>query len=446
MIIAIISIIFYYPGIVQDDTEFLYQNFTSGSYLDWQPPIYTIWWHIFQIKSAAFVMNLVIYYTGLLYISYILYKNNKNWQNDILVIFSLYPLYATQLVIVLKDVPYTGFLVTSLACLIALNSCHNRIMQTILWMSYITSLLFAVGFKYNGFFAIYPILVLGIYQWLQNNKNIKLNSYHPITRFAISLAAALLCNMIIMITNNVITYHVFDAKESHSSLMVMYNDIANIECSSGEEIIPDNLFAAPNRREIMCNSFFINYRNYEPLVIENWSGANNPTIFTYDINSTTESEFKNVKQIWIKAILNHPLEYLQYRAQFSYNILFSQWWWTPLAGDNANIVQTTLASIAVSERKELATFNGLFIIIGSLTSLLICLYKRNRLSITIIVSSILQLISLYLVLGVPAARFFLWNYLAIILSLSTLGLEEFYKQIKPIIKSKNKPINRKGQS
>lgn len=415
------SLIAYFPGVPQDDTNALYQYFTSGNYSDWQPPIYTLWWHIFHVRSAEFIINTVVYYSGIIYISYILGRANKKWQNDLLIIFSFYPLYFTQLIISLKDIPYTGFLVLSICALMLLQKTRNVLQTILLWMLFVVSIFLAVGFKYNGIFAVFPMLLYASYFLLckfsinkVNNKFSKL--YLP----SISFVMSLVLSSLILVVQNIITFDVFNAKHSYSSMLVMYNDMVNIECSSGDEVVPDRVFVSPDRRGIMCNPFFINYRNYEPLTIANWSGAQNPAILIYDGENTSEDFYNEVKASWIKAVLSHPYDYMKYRGAFLYNIMFNQWWWTPLdTSINNNSIKVNLAKVAVDERHDFATINGMFLLYGTLMAICYVIYARgNKFAIIILMSSLLQLISLYLVLGVPAARFFLWNYLAIILTIS----------------------------
>lgn len=433
--LALFSLIIYYPGVPQDDTTFIYQNFITGNYSDWQPPIYSLWWHLFHFKAADFIMNMVLYYSGLIYISYVLYRKKLHWQNNLLILFCFYPLYATQLVILLKDVPYTGFLILSVAILLALQVYKSKLLRIVLWTAYFCVIFLAIGFKYNGFFAVYPMLAFGVYLVLQDLKLNRLGIKPIYTTIGI-LLLALSVDALCVVANNVITYSMFDAKKSHSSLMVMYNDLANIECSSGSEVIPDEYFIADDRRGIMCNQFFINYRNYEPLMVPNWSGANNPAIFDYNMDGVDEVQFEKVRDTWLHVILSNLDDYAVYRAKFLSTIVFTQWWWTPLSINNPSNIEVKLSNLIVEERRTLGTFNALLLILGNLLVLVYCLwYKKSRLALMIILSSILQLVSLYLVLGVPAARFFLWDYIAVFLALALANLKFNSQNNKEPIKS-----------
>lgn len=415
------SVTVFFPGVHQDDTDALYHYFTIGNYSDWQPPIYTIWWHIFKVRWSEFIVNMAVYYCGLIYLSYCFFKENKKWQNDLLIIFSFYPLYFTQIIISLKDVPYTGFLVLSLCALILLQKPKNVVQSIFLWILFSISIFMAIGFKYNGVFATLPMLFYAAYSIICKitaKYNFNLSKF---SAYSLSLISSVVLSIFIIALHNIITFDIFKAKHSYSSILVMYNDMANIECSSGNEVIPDEFFISSDRREIMCNQFFINYKNYEPLFLQNWSGLQNPAVLIYDSENTTQQYYDKVRKSWIKTVTSYPYDYIKYRAIFLYNILFSQWWWTPLDSsvNNNSIVQLSLAKIAIEERNDLATFNGIFLLLGTIIALLYTILRNaNKFAVIVISSSLLQFLSLYLVLGVPTARFFLWNYLAVILTIS----------------------------
>jgi hypothetical protein len=60
----------YYPGIPSaDGIDTSYNQYLTHSYTDFQPPLFTIWWNIFHVKSAAFIINSLFYYGGLIYAS-----------------------------------------------------------------------------------------------------------------------------------------------------------------------------------------------------------------------------------------------------------------------------------------------------------------------------------------------------------------------------------------
>lgn len=437
ILIMLVSLLFYFPGVSQDDTNWLYQNFIIGTYNDWQPPLYTVWWHIFRFRPAAFVINLLVYYSGVIYLSKILYDKKLHWQNDLLVIFSLYPLFATQLVIILKDVQYTGFIVLSIVMLIILGNSKFWWQKIISSIAIVISAFFIIGIKYNGLFAVSPIVLYGIYLWMSEYFGLRLKRY---VIYIVTGAGTFSILLILVMANNFISYHVFAAKHSRSSLLVMYNDLVNIQCQTGEQIIPEKLFTSPDSQDIMCDNFFINFINYEPQTVANWSGANNPTLFDYDFNDNkmTDGEYGVIRQLWLSTVITHPRAYIEYRMKYFINIIFHQWWWTPIQPDVTDSFQQKMASIVVEERQNFKELNGLFIILGNLLILGISIRRKSKLSLVVICSSWLQLLSLFLLLGVPAARFFLWNYLAVIIG----GVLLYDPTKQPIAISKSRCNNK----
>jgi hypothetical protein len=154
------------------------------------------------------------------------------------------------------------------------------------------------------------------------------------------------------------------------------------------------------------------------------------------MDGVDEVQFEKVRDTWLHVVLSNLDDYAVYRAKFLSTIVFTQWWWTPLSINNPSNIEVKLSNLIVEERRTLGTFNALLLILGNLLVLVYCLwYKKSRLALMIILSSILQLVSLYLVLGVPAARFFLWDYIAVFLALALANLKFNSQNNKEPIKS-----------
>lgn len=423
MLIAllVLSIVLFFPGVPQDDSNFIFGNFNSGKYNDWQPPLYSIWWHIVPARWFEFIMNTLVYYSGLIYISFVLHKKNKKWQNDLLILFSFYPLYFMQIIILLKDVPQTGFLIISVCMLMVMQITERFRKQVIAYISMFVVLFLCQGFKYNGLFAIIPLLAYGSYLLINGLDVHKQLSMKLNNKLICSTLATIGAFAIIMYGNKIVTYSLFETEHSYSPAIVMFNDLANIQCASGDDVVPDSLLISSDSKDIMCNPYFINYYNYEPLYVPEWGGTQNPAVFQYAYYYT-DTQFNLLKSAWEKAVVEHLPEYFSYRWKFLYNDIMHQWWWTPLNPEaNNSTLQTTFASIAVDERKIMAQFNGLFILLGTIISLILSIKNRhNKLSLVVSLSSLAQLIGLYLLLGNASARYFFWDYIAILLSISLL--------------------------
>lgn len=423
--LLVIVIYMYYPGIPSaDGVDTSYSQFLAHSYTDFQPPLFTLWWNIFQVKSAAFVMNSLFYYGGLIYISYFLRKNAKHWQNDLLVLFCLNPLLFTQLAIIWKDISFTGFLIDCVALYLFIPSLINKKLKIVAWVAYFVFLFLAIGFRFNGAIAVLPFMYIGVYKILSPVLS-KLRQSLKICY--VGIISMLLISSFIVV-NLLIVYKVFDAKATNVQGSVMLANMASIECISNHEYkIDTNYFIPPvdDSRNVFCDQV-INYYNNDAQ-FANWSGTG--VMLNW---SGTDAGYKTVKQQWVAALINYPMTFMLYRAEYFTNVLFFNYWYPTGTLTEAPDLFSRIANYQHADMKvELA----LFLIAGTVALLFLCVYfKIYGLSLVILISSILQLLSLYLLIPNHSARYFFWDYLAVVLAMAFLTIER--QSIQAVNKSK----------
>jgi hypothetical protein len=430
--LGVFSLIIYYPGIPYVDTNDLYRYYLEHSYNDWQPALYTIWWNIFGFYGSAFLANTLSYYLGLTCISYFLSKQHKKVQNNLLVLFSLNPIFFTQLNFVLKDTLFAGLLIDTIAIYLWLPQLKNRNVKYALTALSFLMLFLLVGIRYNGITAIFPFVVLFIWYWLQGF------SWNKLKKLAITLSAALAICLVFVQTNLFITYHIFKAAKNYTFSLVMQNDLANIECRTNHQFqMPASLFAdqsnLSNLRQEMCTPQVLNEYNYDPLYYADWNHMGNSSIL---LGNHDEEVYNLTRQAWLAAIIQHPLTYAQYRLRFLLNDMFAQYYMPAFVltkinewpinvakPDNHNPirlqVQQVLAQAAIAEHFDMRYVLGLFVIVGSLATLFYLIICADfSLAFIVLLSNLLTLFGLYLVLGEHAARFFLWNDIATMLGIA----------------------------
>lgn len=401
----------YYPGIPSaDGIDTSYSQYLAHSYTDFQPPLFTLWWNIFHVKSAAFIMNSLFYYSGLIYISYFLYKKGLRWQNDLLVLFSLNPLLFTQLAIIWKDVSFTGFLIDCVALYLAILTANNKYLRNGLWIIYFVVVFLATGFRLNGAVAIFPFVLMAIYKLLENYK------FSKWKRVIFSGGIGFLITALFIWANFFIVYRVFDAKPTNVQAGQMLSNMAGMECFSNHSYQIDvNYFqpATEDSRQIFCDQV-VNYYNNDAY-FANWSGTG--------VMLAPWEHFDPVvvKKQWISALVNHPLIFLGYRNEFFSNVLFYNYWYpTGTLTETPDI----LSKIAYYQHLDMKMELPLFMIAGTISLLFLCLYYRiYGLSLIILVSSILQLLSLYLLIPNHSARYFFWDYIAVVLAMGLLLMD-----------------------
>lgn len=410
-ILLLFSLLVYFPGVPSADGDNSYGQFLAHSYSDWQPPLFTIWWNIFHFQGSTFLINLISYYAGLIYISYYLWKNNYRWQNDVLVLFCFNPLLFTQLAIIWKDIGFTAFLIDCVAIYLAQKSVKRLSLRVFLWGIYFICLFLAVGFRINGLFAVIPFIYLAF-------KQIIPIKYARTIQNLIATVGSLVIVILFLLLNNILTYKIFDASKLYPQSFVMLSDMAYIECNTDHEF-KINLahFVTPSEdsRDNLCNNQILNLYNNDAL-FNPWAGLP-PTLQT----AKTDEEAQQIKQDWLKALGKYPLIYLEYRAQFVINDLFFQYWY-PTAHDTPT--QQNLEQVAAVQHYDMKFLFILFLIGATFAILFSCIFfKVYGVAFYLLCSNLLQLFSWYLLIPAHAARYFFWNDLAMLLAIALFAID-----------------------
>jgi hypothetical protein len=416
VLVALVGLVIYlyYPGIPSaDGIDTSYQQFLTKHYTDFQPPLFTLWWQIFQVKSAAFIMNSIMYYSGLIYISYFLRKSGRQWQNDLLVLFCLNPLLFTQLAIVWKDISFTGCLIDCVAIYLAITKSHHKTFIIGAWVVYFALLFLAMGLRFNGVISVFPFILWGVAQILSGclSQNRWLR-YFGLTGISLVIMA------VFGVSNYLITYKVFAAEPTNLKGGVMLANLAAMECISQHEYRIDTKYFSPaqeDSHEIFCDRV-INYYNNDAYVA-NWSGTGVVLNWHH-----TEENFVQLKAQWISALLHYPLTYFIYRAQYFSNVLFFNYWYPT---GTLTPSPDFLSAVAMHQHLDMKIILPVFLIAGTSALLFLCIYFQiYGLSWVILSSNLLQLINLFILIPNHSARYFFWDYLAVVLALILLKLPQ----------------------
>jgi hypothetical protein len=405
-----IMMFIYYPGLFVSDADGQYQQFLNHSYTTIQPPLYTIWWNIFHFESAAYLMNEILYYGGLIYISYVLSRAGKRWQNDLLVLFSLNPLLFTQLTIIWKDVSFTGLLIDCVAIYIFIKSLKNKKIIIGLWFIYFLLLFLAIGFRLNGVFAAYPLIVIGIYKLYYFKSK-------PQIKVLFTLLLGIIVSLVFIGINNIITNKIFVAKNVYYESYSMISDMAYIECESNYKFKIDQdifIYHGNDVHDILCDKV-INYYNDDAL-FGNWSG--NPVILA---TAQTESQYDKIKTIWKYAIIHYPFDYLSYRSKFLTNDIFFEYWYP--TGD-LTTTQRLFKEVAMYQHYDMKFILPIFLVSATFACLFLCIYFQiYGLSFIVLSSSILQMFGYLFLIPAHPARYFYWDYIAAVLAIALLSFD-----------------------
>lgn len=413
ILLFIIAIAVYYPGIPSADGDNSYNQYLNHSYSDWQPPLFTIWWLLFSFKGATFLIDSFAYYIGLAYISYYLEQKNLKLQSNIIFLFSINPILFSQLAIVWKDIGYTAFLIDLVAIYLALDIVKQKLARNALWCLYYVCIFLVIAFRANGVFAVLPFIYLSISKLISSNK--LLHKFY-------SLFLSIVIIVIMLGINQFVIYKVLNAEKSYPQEAITLSDTAYINCEVvGTTKINDIFFYHLNAddNDIICNQA-LNYYNLDAMY-NDWNNWGVP--YRAPIKPVPTKEANSIAtQQWIAAVTNNPSTYLEVRSKIFINILFNQYWY-PTANETST--QNLLSNISQYQHKDMKFLFPLLVII-SLTVMLGMHWTRKSSTIAtaITISSILQLFGWFFLLPAHPARYFFWNDVAAILSLLLISINK----------------------
>ena len=322
-IIVLILFIFQFwlgfPGYFQwSDNYVIIGEAIANNYSNWHPVIISLTlyflYKIFGIHSYyLFLINLILFYSGLILIIISLYHRFKT--KKVLLIY---------LLIFIKDIYFMNFsqvkdstasmfiwLLYSLIFFQLSMPINNRYIRLFIKIFTAIILLFGLLWRHNFIVTIYPIFILFTYLLLKN-KNIK-NIKNYIKSFVISMlmwAIILICIVkIFSYKSNYATYHLFLLQIAGCS--VPAND---------NSLIPNEWYENGKTFEDVKKTY-----NDNPLNADNFStGWKKGRPFK---NSNIKSS--DLKKVWIKYIFKYPINYIKHINRFfiEFCIKNKKSWW-----------------------------------------------------------------------------------------------------------------------
>ena len=322
-IIVLILFIFQFwlgfPGYFQwSDNYVIIGEAIANNYSNWHPVIISLTlyflYKIFGVHSYyLFLINLILFYSGLILIIISLYHRFKT--KKVLLIY---------LLIFIKDIYFMNFsqvkdstasmfiwLLYSLIFFQLSMPINNRYIRLFMKIFTAIILLFGLLWRHNFIVTIYPIFILFTYLLLKN-KNIK-NIKNYIKSFVILMllwAIILICIVkIFSYKSNYATYHLFLLQIAGCS--VPAND---------NSLIPNEWYEDGKTFEDVKKTY-----NDNPLNADNFStdwAKGRPFK-----NSSIKSS--DLKKVWIKYIFKYPINYIKHINRFfiEFCIKNNKNWW-----------------------------------------------------------------------------------------------------------------------
>lgn len=278
----------FYPGFMSIDSISQFGMSKSLQFNDWHPPIMAWAWSVagFFFPGPS---GMLAFHIALVWISvYIWWDNYKerplSW---LILIVPFLPWILNFAGVLWKDVGL-AFSLFALSGLALRALTPRRALLAVLLIFY------ALNLRHNAIFAAFPILILLSYRWLEKP---------TVAKALISSSATIfLC----MFLGGIFNYGLLHAEKTNPSSYMMVDDLAYLSVKKNKSFLP-----GVSINEIKeCATIEIGQNK---LVGRVFCLANQPS------HKQTAPLNSDLKSIWLKNIIQNPIDYLQFRmAAFSY--------------------------------------------------------------------------------------------------------------------------------
>jgi hypothetical protein len=432
----LVNLLSRYPGVYDPDAKDQYQQVVDNRFDDWHPPIMAWLWSYFRLLADGygpmFTFHIVLYWFGFGIIALAVAGAGRFLTAWGVLCVGVFPFFLMQNINITKDV---GMAVTFLAAFGAIFwfRVKDEKIPFLGGLIVIALLFYGALVRANAEFAVVPLLAYFLY---------RRSFQHPWRLLVASVPIALL----MMPASDAFNRNILKAIPTNQISQLQVFDLAGIAYYSRDLSIfgPDNSFAdaevqrcySPIMHDTLapwgkCPFFWD--RLVTPHRLEGYEFAPN---YAYK----TPIDDAPLAKLWLTAIAEHPIAYLQHRlAHFNSELFF----WVPSHHADPRVMHalmhgTEIDASAPSTAKKILDVlrnNGfttpalwlvagawLFNILSSVTSPRDAWQHEAALALT---TSALLYTSAYFIIGIAAdARYALWSqiatFLAVVISLSEL--------------------------
>ncbi|WIH89990.1 hypothetical protein NEI02_09795 [Brachyspira pilosicoli] len=327
IIIALLLFIFQfwlvYPGYFRygDNLGTMGEAF-DRNYQNWNPVIIAVFlsflydifgYHTFYILF----LNLFLWYSSITLIILSLYiKYNKKRVIFLFLISFLANIFFTN-IIHIKDITATLWVFSSYSIIFfTITIIKNKIIKIIALILSAFILVIGMLWRLNFIVTVYPMFILYTYLLLGNNIKNKKTYFIKFVSIMIIIAAVL-----ISISKIFPTLFIKDMSYSKlaSNHIFLWQIAACNVPSNDSSMIPNEWYAEDNNFEDLKELY-----NNNKLLADPFGRSNT------DAKTLFKKEYlPNLKIVWIKSILKHPINYLIHTARFSFYCIIINTWKIP---------------------------------------------------------------------------------------------------------------------
>ena len=312
-----------FPGYFQywDTWEVIWRGYT-GDYDDWRPVIISfvlrIIYSIFGYDTYyLFLINLLCWYIGLYIIVISAYLKFKNRLVIFMLLFSFIGnIFFTN---INSEKDFTATLIVWLSLSIMffeLISFRNSKVLLFLKIFSIFLLFIAELWRHNFIVTVYPLFF--VYLVININRIVNIRKY---IKSFLGLAV-IIAVILIMISQNFSLFFVNGSK-SYSNHILLLQIAGCAFYSNDYSLIPDNWYIDDKNSEDL-KKLYIETNLIGDKYVTTWN--ENAPFYYFNL--------ENIKQVWIKYIIKHPISYLKHMINYTAYMWTTEAWSPALNGFN----------------------------------------------------------------------------------------------------------------
>nr|WP_315382547.1 hypothetical protein [uncultured Sphingomonas sp.] len=294
VLLAGVTLAFFWPGVASYDSVVQYQQVLHGQYDDWHPPAMARLWAVFhgagwRGQAPMFALQLLLYWSGLAFFASALARRGQSIAALLVLLLGIWPPILGWQVAVLKDGQMAGAILAAVGLASWWRLDDRRLP---LWAALLVLILlgYATLVRFNAAFATVPLAfgLLGGWRWER-------------PRFQLVLVVAATAAVIAVLTP--INQRLLHAAPSGVERSLPLFDLAGIAHHAGPQAVPQVPARLWHRAEARgCLTPIL----WDPIGDEKACGYIVDTLQRAAPGTTLRSA-------WIEAIATHPLAYAEHR-------------------------------------------------------------------------------------------------------------------------------------
>jgi hypothetical protein len=296
-----LTLVAFYPGVMTYDARFVYEDIAKGTLGDWQSPVMTILWKLIDPiapgPASMFLLMVAIYWLAFGLLAFAMARRSL-WPALVLLLLALLPPAFVFQGIIWRDVLFANAWLLAATLAYLSSERRGRSRPAIQGMALVL-LTLGVFLRPNSLIAA-PLLAAAIV-WPE--------------RFSWRRAAVLYlpAGLALFALVQIVYYGALGATRQHPLQSIMVFDLGGISHFTGQNQYP--VTWSPSEAKLLTSGC------YQPTQWDIYWRLEPCEFVMHRLEGDKLFGTPAVSNAWVRAILSHPLAYLEHRGAFMWNFL-----------------------------------------------------------------------------------------------------------------------------